>query len=422
MNTNFDGGNRIDQDSHGPYVFTLLEATDLSDQRAPEPITNDRTSDFTDKITKSIRPLENVMNLDIDDFEPFEEDEESDNDSYSSYYSGSGPSTPSSSDEALQDKRIFVSSGNKLDIDKLEKACAWLSDQSARHNKNDRAQLETTKNVFYRKVFFPQEGEEVISYWNNKPVKTAQEFQDFKEKMVLKMTEPVLICEMIKFTKELEKEKCKVIFHFASPIEASKFFLNQYNHVRPISPVLASHPSYKTLFEVTLSGEEPRPAKTVQELMQGTKLYFSTLQATYDGSALSHRIPNEETQPARRAAVQAYVTNQKVDVFDASLTVMTDDPILPFKEGLMPLLQDNLFWSTIQATSGPTITTRGAPDILPDLSMRRDIPPGNRLNSLMINNKHNRAQTISQIVALNRLNTRNKDYYEFCPNHRNKCK
>ena len=153
--------------------------------------------------------------------------------------------------------------------------------------------------------------------------------------------------------------------------------------------------------------------------MEGTNLYFLTLQATYDGSALSHRITNDETIPARRSAVQAYVINQKVDVFDCSLTVMTDNPILPFKEGLMPLMQDHLFWSAIQATSGPSITTRGAPNILPNLTRRGDIPPGHRLNSLMINNKNNRALTISQIVALNRTNTSNRDHYKFCNNYRN---
>lgn len=182
---------------------------------------------------------------------------------------------------------------------------------------------------------------------------------------------------------------------------------------------MAQHETYKTLFEVRPVGEEPRPAKTVQELMGGTNLYFMTLQASYDGSPLSHRITNDETTTARKAAVQAYVINQKVDVMDCSLTVMTDNPILPFKEGLMPLLQDNLFWSTIQATSGPTITSRGADDILPDLTKRGTVPPGHRLNSLMINNKNNRALTISQIVALNRTNTLNKDHYQFLTNHRN---
>lgn len=182
---------------------------------------------------------------------------------------------------------------------------------------------------------------------------------------------------------------------------------------------MAQHDNYKTLFEVRPAGETPRPAKTVQELMDGTNLFFMTLQASYDGSALSHRISNEETTTARKAAVEAYVINQKIDVMDCSLTVMTDNPILPFKEGLLPLLQDNLFWSAIQATSGPTITSRGADDILPDLTKRGTIPAGHRLNSLMINNKNNRALTISQIVALNRTNTLNQDHYQFCPNHRN---
>ena len=182
---------------------------------------------------------------------------------------------------------------------------------------------------------------------------------------------------------------------------------------------MAQHESYKTLFEVKPMGEEARPAKTVQELMNGTNIYFLTLQASYDGSPLSHRISNDETTTAKKAAVEAYVMNQKVDVMDCSLTVMTDNPILPFKEGLLPLLQDNLFWSTIHATSGPTITSRGAPDILPDLTTRGTIPPGHRLNSLMINNKNSRAQTISQIVALNRTNTLEQDHYQFCPYHRN---
>ena len=182
---------------------------------------------------------------------------------------------------------------------------------------------------------------------------------------------------------------------------------------------MAEHETYKTLFEVKPPGEEARPAKTVQELMGGTNLYFLTLQASYDGSALHHRITNEETVTAKKSAVQAYVINQMVDVMDCSLTVMTDNSILPFKEGLLPLLQDNLFWSAIQATSGPTITSRGADDILPTLSKRGSIPGGHRLNSLMINNKNNRAQTISQIVALNRTNTLNQDHYKFCPNHRN---
>ena len=182
---------------------------------------------------------------------------------------------------------------------------------------------------------------------------------------------------------------------------------------------MAQHDSYRTLFEVNKPGEEKRPAKTVQELMNGSSLYFMTLQATYDGSALSHRILNDETTASRKAAVQAYVINQKVDVMDCNLTVMTDNPILPFKEGLLPLLQDNLFWSTIQATSGPSITSRGADDILPNLSKRGTISPGRRLNSLMINNKNRRAVTISQIVALNRTNTLDQDHYQFCPNHRN---
>ena len=111
-----------------------------------------------------------------------------------------------------------------------------------------------------------------------------------------------------------------------------------------------------------------------------------------------------------------------VDVMDCSLTVMTDNPILPFKEALMPILNDNLFFSAIHATSGPHITSTGAPDILPDLSTRGEIQPGRRVNSLMINNKHNRAKTISQIVALNRTNTSDRDHYEFCPNFRNESK
>ena len=183
---------------------------------------------------------------------------------------------------------------------------------------------------------------------------------------------------------------------------------------------MARHETYKALFEIKKPGEAPRPAKTVQELMNGSNLYFLTLQATYDGSALPHRISNDETKTARRSAVQAYVINQMVDVMDCSLTVMTDNSILPFREGLMPILQDNLFWSAIHATSGPTITSNGADDILPDLSKRGTIPPGYRVNSLMINNKFDRALTISQIVALNRTNTSNRDHYKFCINHRNK--
>ena len=195
---------------------------------------------------------------------------------------------------------------------------------------------------------------------------------------------------------------------------------SHYSHCNPIPQDMAAHETYKSLFEVRIPGEEPRPARTVQELMQGSKLYFLTLQATYDGSALTHRVTNEETGHAKKAMVEAYITNQMVDVFDCSLTVMTDNPILPFKEALLPILQDNLFWSAIQATSGPTITSRGAPNILPNLENRGNICPGHRLNSLMINNKNNRALTISQIVALNRTNSSNRDHYQFCTNYRNK--
>ena len=195
---------------------------------------------------------------------------------------------------------------------------------------------------------------------------------------------------------------------------------SHYSHCNPIPQDMAQHESYRTLFEIKYPGETPRPAKTVQELMNGTNLYFLTLQATYDGSALPHRISNDETQTGRRSAVEAYVINQLIDVRDCSLTVMTDDPILPFREGLMPILQDNLFWSAIHATSGPTITSRGADDIDPDLAKKGTIQAGHRVNSLMINNKFNRALTISQIVALNRTNTTNRDHYKFCRNHRNK--
>ena len=416
INTNLDGGNRCDQDTCGPFVYTLLEVSDVTDQCAPEPVTKFRTTDLTEKKTTSIEPLSSMFdNLDIDDFQPFDEDSSDDDSDVAS--------TISSEDSVCPNKnRYFLSSGNKLDIGELEEACGWLSSQSVRHQKNDRARLENKNNIFYKKVFLWDQGHEVINYWNNKPVLTAKDYDEFKEKMMLKLSQPVMICEMIKLVQQLEKKKSKVIFWFASPIEAMKFWKNFYHHLSPISPVLASHPSYKTLFEVEIAGQKPRPAKTVQELMNGSKLYFATLQATYDGSALSHDISNDESDPAKRAAVEAYVMNQKIDVFDASLTVMTDDPILPFKEGLIPILQDNLFFSAIHSTSGPHITTTGAPNISPNLRRYADIQPGYRLNSLMINNKHNRAKTISQIVKANRLNASSTDSYRFCKNNRNNCK
>ena len=414
MNTNLDGGNRVDQDSHGPYVFTLLEVTDLSDQMAPEPVTKTNTTDLSDRVTRSVDQLNTFG---VDDFQPFSEDESDDSSSCS------GSSTVSSETARRPNiNRFFISSGAKLNIGHLEEACAWLSSQAYTHNKNDRSRLAAPNNIIYRKVFEYNQGHEVINYWNNEPVLTAAQYEDYIDKQMLRLSEPVLICEMIKFTQELAKVKSRPIFYFASPIEASKFFKNHYNHINPISPALAAHPTYKPLFEVSKPGEAPRPAKTVQELMNGTHLYFLTLQATYDGSALSHHIQNDETDNTKRAAVQAYVMNQKIDVFDASLTVMTDDPILPFKEALLPILQDNLFWSCIHATSGPTITTNGTDNILPDLNRRGEIKPGHRLNSVMINNKHDRAKTISQFVALNRENAKNKDHYYFCPNHRNKSK
>ena len=221
MNSNLDGGNRVDQDSHGPFVFTLLEATDLSDQCAPEPITFSKTKDFKDRVLKSIQPPADAFRMDIDEFPPYSEDEDSsDNESVVS-----GTSTPSSADAAHPNRnRCFTSAGATIDIGELEEACAWLTSQAAIHNKNDRARMETDKNVWYKKVFLWNKGHEVINWWNGSPVFTAQEYQFFKEKQIQRYSAPVLICEMIRFVQELEKQKAKVIFHFASPVEATKFF------------------------------------------------------------------------------------------------------------------------------------------------------------------------------------------------------
>ena len=220
MNTNLDGGNKVDQDSHGPIIFTLLEASDISDQCAPEPITFSKTKDFTERVLKSVQPPDNAFNVDVDDFPPFSEDDDSDDDSICS-----DASTVSSAEAVNPNRnRCFQSAGAKLDIGELEDACAWLTSQSTLHNKNNRARLETDKNIWYKKVFLWNQGHEVINWWNNKPVYTAKDYAFFKEKLMQQYSAPVLICEMIRFVQELEKQQAKVIFHFASPIEATKFF------------------------------------------------------------------------------------------------------------------------------------------------------------------------------------------------------
>ena len=218
-NSNLDGGNKVDQDTLGPYVFTLLEASDISDQCAPEPITFSKTKNFTDRVIKTIQPPKDAFRMDIDDFPPFSEDS-SDDESVQSC-----ASTPSSAEAAHPHRnRCFISAGAKIDIGELEEACSWLTSQAMKHNKNDRARLETPDNGYYKKVFLWNRGNEVINWWNNSPVYTAQEYEFFKEKMMQRCSAPVLICEMIRFVQELERQKAKVIFHFASPIEATKFF------------------------------------------------------------------------------------------------------------------------------------------------------------------------------------------------------
>ena len=219
MNTNMDGGNRVDQDNHGPIIFTLLEASDISDQCAPEPITLSKTKDFTERVLKSVQPPQDAFQMDIDDFPPFSEDS-SDDESVVS-----GTSTVSSADAAHPNRnRCFLSSGAKIDIGELEEACAWLTTQAKHHNKNDRARLESEDNIWFKKVFLWNEGHEVINWWDNSPVYTAKDYEFWKEKMIQKYSSPVLICEMIRLVQELERQKAKVIFHFASPIEATKFF------------------------------------------------------------------------------------------------------------------------------------------------------------------------------------------------------
>ena len=222
MNTNLDGGNRVDQDSHGPIIFTLLEATDLSDQCAPEPITHSKTKDFTERVLKSVQPSPDAFQMDVDErliLDPFSEDS-SDDESICSE-----ASTVSSAEAAHPNRnRCFLSSGAKLDIGELEEACAWLTTQASHHNKNDRARLESENNIWYKKVFLWNQGHEVINWWDNTPVYTAQDYEFWKEKTIQQYSAPVLICEMIKFVQELEKQQAKVIFYFASPIEATKFF------------------------------------------------------------------------------------------------------------------------------------------------------------------------------------------------------
>ena len=101
MNTNLDGGNRVDQDSHGPYVFTLLEVTDLSDQMAPEPVTKTNTTDLSDRVTRSVDQLNTFG---VDDFQPFSEDESDDSSSCS------GSSTVSSETARRPNiNRFFIS-------------------------------------------------------------------------------------------------------------------------------------------------------------------------------------------------------------------------------------------------------------------------------------------------------------------------
>ena len=223
MNTNMDGGNKVDQDSHGPFVFTLLEATDISDQCAPEPITTGKTTDFTEKVLKSIQPPSGSFKMDAEDF-VFSEGSSDDDDSSDESF-GSATSTESSAEAARPNKnRYFMSSGSKIDIGGLEEACAWLTSQAKQHNKNDRARLESETSVWYKKVFLWNQGHEVLNWWNNKPVLTAADYEFFKEKLMQRYSAPVLICEMIRFVQEMEKQRAKVIFYFASPIEATKFF------------------------------------------------------------------------------------------------------------------------------------------------------------------------------------------------------
>ena len=221
MNTNMDGGNKVDQDNHGPIIFTLLEASDISDQCAPEPITFSKTCDFTEKVLKSVQPKDEFKVDEFFDVSPFEEDLDSSDDDVPD-------SETSSSSAAKADhpnrNRIFRSAGSELDIGELEEDCAWLTAQACRHNKNNRARLETRDNVWYKKVFLWNKGDEVINWWTGKPVYTADDYEFWKEKTMQQYSAPVLICEMIRFVQKLEKKKAKVIFHFASPIEATKFF------------------------------------------------------------------------------------------------------------------------------------------------------------------------------------------------------
>ena len=229
MNTNMDGGNKVDQDNHGPIVFTLLEATDISDQCAPEPITFSKTCDFKEKVLKSIQPEKDFKVDNFFEVEPFTEDldssDEEDDDSE--------VSTPSSAKAARPNRnRIFRTAGSEIDIGELEEDCAWLTAQSYRHNKNNRARLESKENIWYKKVFVWNKGEEVINWWNNKPVFTVEDYEFFKEKTIQQYSAPVLICEMIRFVQKLEQKKAKVIFHFASPIEATKFFRKYVSLIR----------------------------------------------------------------------------------------------------------------------------------------------------------------------------------------------
>ena len=197
INTHVDASNRIDQDIAAPFFFSIDEFVDVANQKAPFSITTHCAEFKGEKMVGSTLRGHYVDFL-----------------------------------------------GQKLELQSLIDEMTLLTDASVNNCKNNR------KNVinFAREKW---QANTLVSEWTGRLIPSTDEegFNDYCKAEIARLNAPILMAQMIKLVKKMEKRKIAVIWHITGYPDSVRFFKNRLHHLNQVPEFILRHPRYADLFE-----------------------------------------------------------------------------------------------------------------------------------------------------------------------------
>lgn len=199
INTHVDATNRVDQDISAPFLFSIDEFVDTTNQKAPFSITT-HSAEFGGEVLGR------------------------DDDTLHGHYVD------------------FL--GNKIALQGLLDEMTLLTDTSLNNCKNDRKEVLDFARAKW------QDGM-LISEWTGKLIPSDDEegFTEYCKAEVARLNAPILTATMIKLVKKLAKLKIAVIWHITGYPDAVRYFKNRLHHLNQVPDYILRHPRYESLFE-----------------------------------------------------------------------------------------------------------------------------------------------------------------------------